>query len=95
MTQDPDLFTLEKIATHRREDAKPLTKFLFAATGVYHIGVRRELRGARSNLIDRAYYVCKCNGKQLLYDGSKELNELPDHKITRCRRCFGDEGGYR
>jgi hypothetical protein len=91
-----ELFTPEKLARHAAEDAKPATKFLYSSHGVYHIGARRELRGARSNLISSVYYVAKCNGKRLGGSwGQIESTELPAYRVVRCKRCFGQEGGFR
>jgi hypothetical protein len=90
----PELHTPEKVRRHELEDAKPATKFLLAWGGRYHLGVRRELRYERSNLIMRVYYVCKCNGKQLK-NYPEEVDDLPKYRVYRCRRCFGAEGGYR
>lgn len=93
MTQE--LFTPEKVRRHELEDAKPLTKFLYAWCGQYHIGVRRELRYDKSGLIMRAYYVCKCNGRAL-NSYATEHDELPKYRVHRCKRCFGKEqGGYK
>lgn len=89
-----DLFTPEKLQRHELESAKPATKFVRAWCGLYHIGIRRELRYQRSNLIMRTYYVCKCNGKQLKHY-PEEMDQLPPYRVDRCKRCFGAEGGYR
>lgn len=90
-----ELRTPEKLRRHELEDAKPATKFLYSQSGVYHIGVRREHRYARTKLIHNVDYVCKCNGRHLgPYSG--EHDELPKFRVVRCKRCFGkEEGGFK
>jgi hypothetical protein len=90
-----ELFTAEKLRKHELEDAKPATKFLYSSS-VYHLGLRRELRYDKSNLIAGFHYVTKCNGRKLggLW-GQIESDELPAYRFHRGKRCFGQEGGYR
>jgi hypothetical protein len=77
---------------HERQDAKPPTCFIAShktyGWQTYHIGVRRDLRYAKSGLIQIAYYVTKCSGRQLGGAwGQAETQKLPNDAIL-CNRCF-------
>jgi hypothetical protein len=94
MNEPLETVTPEKLAKHAREDAKPATAFLYSDRGVYHLGVRKEVRYERSHLIAWVYYVAKCTGRKMGAYQSEHA-ELPKYRVHRCKRCFGQEGGYK
>jgi hypothetical protein len=103
MSEDIETLRTElKLRVHAEQDAKPATRIIksnqsYKWSGIYHLGVRRELRYERTGLIQKVYYVTRCNGKILGGSwGQTEMDEWPAFRVHRCERCFGlVQGGYK
>lgn len=73
-------------------EESPQTKFI-AANGVddplWHLGLRRDMRGARTGTLRHVWYVTACSGRQLGGPwGQSTTTEQPTHLCSRCAKLW-------